>query len=377
MKGFSMRRVAVFSTNFLEYSQTFVHEEVTHHTRYVAEVFCRKRLNQERFPFEPVHEAGPLYAVTRHSREFHRVFRARPFDLVHGHFGTGSLYAVPYAERHTLPLVVTFHGYDVPLLRSAARVYPENWPYALLARRMLARLTLGLCASQELLELLVESGVSRERLRLYHLGINLTAFNRRLEPSTPRVVMVGRFVEKKGFEYGIRAFAQALSRGVQAKLVLVGQGEREAKLRALVSELGIAGQVHFAGVLTSREVGVLLGESTVLMAPSVVGADGDRESGVIALKEASASGLPVLGTYHGGIPEIIEDGVTGYLVPERDAESLGQRLFALLSDPELCRRMGAAGRAKMEREYDLNRQVSQLESHYDDAIASFRTHTVR
>jgi len=366
-----MRRVAVFSTNFLEYSQTFVHEEVTHHRRYAAEVFCRARQNEARFPFEPVHVAGPLYTLTRYSPGFHSVFRARPFDLVHGHFGTGSLYAMPYAVRHRLPLVVTFHGYDVPLLRSAARLYPENWPYALLARGMLDRLTLGLCASQELLELLVESGVSRDRLQLYHLGIDLSAFRRRAEPSVPRVVMVGRFVEKKGFEFGLRAFAKVTARGVDARLVLVGQGEREAKLRALTQELGIASKVHFAGVLTSKEVAVLLGESSLLMAPSVVGADGDRESGVIALKEASATSLPVIGTYHGGIPEIIDHERTGFLVPERDVEALAERLHTLLTAADLRIRMGQAGREKMEREYDLVRQVDELEARYDEAIAHF------
>jgi len=339
-----MRRVAVFSTNFLEYSQTFVHEEVTHHRRYVAEVFCRTRMNAERFPF----------------------------DLVHGHFGTGSLYAMPYAVRHRLPLVVTFHGYDVPLLRSAARFYPEHWPYALLARGMLERLTLGLCASQELLELLVETGVPRARLCLYHLGIDLNAFRRRSEPSVPCVVMVGRFVEKKGFDYGLRAFARATERGAEARLVLVGQGQREEKLRSLATELGIARKVHFAGILTSKEVAVLLGESSILMAPSVIGADGDRESGVIALKEASATSLPVIGTYHGGIPEIIDHGSTGFLVPERDVDALSDRLYELLTDAALRRRFGEAGREKMEREYDLDRQVDELETRYDEALALFR-----
>lgn len=364
-----MRRVALFSTNFLEYSQTFVHEEITHHRRYAVEVFCRKRHLPDCFPFEPVHVGGPLYAVTRESLRFHRLFRARSYDLVHGHFGTGACYAVPYARRYGLPLVVTFHGYDVPLLLSSERFLPQHWPYALLGRDMLASLTLGLCASQELLELLLEAGVPRERLRLYHLGIDLARFVRGPRRALPRVVMLGRFVEKKGFEYGLRAFAEVRGRGVQAELVLIGGGEREPKLRALVSELGVADSVFFAGVLPSDEVAQLLSESDVLMAPSVVAIDGNRESGLIALKEASACELSVIGTYHGGIPEIIEDGVTGYLVPERDVRSLSDRLERVLADRALCAQLGRAGRAKMEREYDLETQVTELEARYDEAIA--------
>jgi colanic acid/amylovoran biosynthesis glycosyltransferase len=365
-----MRRVALFSTNFLEYSQTFVHEEITRHERYAVDVFCRKRHLPSFFPFPRVHVGGPLYGATRECAGFHRVFRERRFELVHGHFGTGACYAVPYAQRYRLPFVVTFHGYDVPLLSSSERLLPRNWPYALFSRGMLEQMTLGLCASHELLELLLDVGVPRDKLRVYHLGVDLSAFTRGPRKLVPRVVMVGRFIEKKGFEYGVRAFAEALQRGARGELVLVGNGEREAKLRALVSELGIEQAVRFLGVLPSSQVAALLAESDVLMAPSVVAIDGNRESGVIALKEASASGLAVLGTYHGGIPEIIDDGSTGYLVAERDVNTLGERLHRLLTDRALCEQMGRAGRAKMERQYDVNKQVQgELESFYDEAIA--------
>ncbi|HEX6243539.1 MAG TPA: glycosyltransferase [Polyangiales bacterium] len=367
-----MPRAAVFSSDFLDYSQTFVHQEVTHHTRYQVEVFCRKRLYPERFAFEPVHVGGTFYALTRHSSAFHRTLSSGRFDLIHGHFGTGSCYALPYVARTGLPLVVTFHGYDVPLLRSSARYWPQNWPYALLSGQLLRRLTLGLCASQELLEMLSSFGVPRERLRLYHLGIDLSAFTRGVSGPVPKVLMVGRFVEKKGFEFGLRAFAACRAQGLAAELVLVGAGEREQALRALAEELGLGESARFAGVLAPSAVAALMAESDVLLAPSVVAADGDRESGVIAVKEASSAQLPVVGTHHGGIPEIIDDGVTGYLVPERDVDGLADRLGRLLRDRALASRMGAAGRAKMKREYDLTRRVAALEAHYDEALALAR-----
>ena len=362
-----MRPVALFSTNFLEYSQTFVYEEITHHERYEVDVFCRKRHLPDRFPFPRVHVGGALYGATRESVSFYRAFERRRYEVVHGHFGTGACYAVPYVRRYQLPFVVTFHGYDVPLLLSNERYHPKNWPYAAFAPGMLDNMTLGLCASRELFELLLDAGVPRERVRLYHLGIDLASFVRGPRHPVPRVVMVGRFIEKKGFEYGVRAFAAARERGAPGQLIIIGSGEREARLRALVAELRIADSVQFAGILSSSEVAGVLSESDVLMAPSVIAMDGNRESGVIAVKEGSASGLAALGTYHGGIPEIIDDGVTGFLVAERDVASLADRLHRVLTDRELCERLGAAGRAKMEREYDLTRQVAQLESHYDEA----------
>ena len=98
---------------------------------------------------------------------------------------------------------------------------------------------------------------------------------------------------------------------------------------------------------------------------------GERESGLIVVKEAGACGLPVVGSVHGGIPEIIDEGVTGFLVQERDVGGLSDRLGSLLADEALRERMGAAARAKMEREYDVRERVSELEDLYDEAIERF------
>ena len=99
---------------------------------------------------------------------------------------------------------------------------------------------------------------------------------------------------------------------------------------------------------------------------------GERESGLIVVKEAAASGVPAVGSVHGGIPEIIDEGVTGFLVQERDVDALSERLGELLADEALRERMGVAARAKMEREYDVRKQVAELESFYDEAIDRFR-----
>ena len=105
-----------------------------------------------------------------------------------------------------------------------------------------------------------------------------------------------------------------------------------------------------------------------LLAPSVTTADGDRESGTIVVKEASASGAVPLASWHGGLPEIVEDGRTGFLAPERDVATLTRRLVELLRDPALRRRMAEAGRAKMVAEYDNRDRVAELEEAYDAVL---------
>jgi glycosyltransferase involved in cell wall biosynthesis len=372
-------RVALFSTHFLRYSQSFVFEELQAHRRYEAEVFAWRRHFADRFPFEPVHLANPAYILTRRSPAFMRRFREAPFDLVHAHFGPGGTYAQPYAERFALPLLVTFHGYDVPMLSSAERMLPTNWPYALRASRLLERMTLGLCASSELEQMLRALGVPPSKLRVHRLGIDLAAFQPSTKSDAPlEVMMIGRFVEKKGFEYGLRAFASASAQAQQpATLTLVGSGERERALRAEARRLGMEARVVFAGVLRKQELAERLQRAHVLLAPSVVGRGGNRESGLIVVKEASACGTVAIGTRHGGIPEIIDDGETGFLVPERDSDAIADRLLRLLRDPGLRARLGAAARRKMEREYDNSTRVEALEALYDEARVLHRARSGR
>jgi len=366
----AQRRVAVFSTRFLPYSETFVHDELRAHQRYAADVFCARRLYPERFDHPNVFVGGRLYEFTRWSSAFDARIAAGGYALIHAHFGTGAVYAVPFARRHKLPLVVTFHGFDVPLLGSGERLYPMYWPYALLGPSVLRHLTLGLCASIELYEMLRELGVPAARLRVHRIGIDVDRFTpgARAAGGEPSVVIVGRFVPKKGLVYGVRAFAEARRAGGAGRLTIVGDGPLRPQLEAAVRDEGVANAVTFAGALPHEAVAALLAQADVLMAPSCTTANGDRESGTIVVKEASASGAVPLVTWHGGLPEIVEEGRTGYLVPERDVAALAARLRELLGDPALRARLGAAARAKMLAEYDNRARVAALEAAYDSVL---------
>jgi colanic acid/amylovoran biosynthesis glycosyltransferase len=365
------RRAALLCSRFLPFSETFIHEELAHHRRYEVHVLCGRRMNAERFPCERLVAAGPLFEFTRVSPAFDARLRSGEFSLIHAHHGPGGVYALPFARRHRLPLVVTFHGHDVPLMASGERLHPRHWPYAVLAPAVLREMTLGLCASNELLEMLREMGVPGERLRLHRLGVDLNRFasTARDERAEPLVAMIGRFVGKKGMAYGIRAFAAAC-RARAARLVVVGDGPLRASLERTAAEEGIAARVTFAGVQSYDQVAALLGRADVLLAPSVTTADGDRESGLLAVKEACAAGAVPVSTWHGGIPEIIDDGRSGFMVAERDVTGMAERLALLLDDPDLRRSMAAAARAKMEAEYDNRAVVAALEERYDEAVAA-------
>jgi colanic acid/amylovoran biosynthesis glycosyltransferase len=369
-------RVAVFCRTFLPRSQTFVYDAVTRLSRYRATVFCMERDEREQFPFDDVRVGWPGYRETRLSPNFVAAFLRERFDVIHAQFGTSAIYALPYARLARLPMVVSFHGYDVPLLDEARPIRGPYHQYAWFGRAMLRRMALGLCASEELRQMLIAHGVAQEKLRRHALGVDTQRFRPGARtPGPVRVMMIGRLVEKKGFAYGIEAFARAASQG--ARLTIIGEGPLDEALRARAQELGIGDRVVFTGPLTHAQVLERMRDHDILLAPSVIAANGDRDSGLIVLREAAACGLVPIATRVGGLADSVDDGRSGYLTEMRDVGQMAERLDRLLRDAALREGMSRASREKMVNEMDHALAMPQLERAYDDVRASFARRTSR
>lgn len=374
---------AVFSTDFLPYSQTFVYDEIRSHERYAVDVFCKQRLNTSRFPYDNTYQPGGalgrlFYENMAYWPAFDRILAQKKHDLIHAHFGTGAVYALPYVKKYKYPFIVTFWGNDVGALIGPQRRKPARWRYVLAAPRIMKAADLMLCVSQELCDFVAELSGRPEAVRLYHQGVDLSLFSQGLD-SNPnpgassgaesseevRLILIGRFTEKKGHKYALKAFDQVLKAGRNAKLVLVGSGPLMEECATFVTTNGMDDSVIFTGTLTQEETARELARSQIALVPSVVAQDQDREGSPTVIREASASALPVIGTVHAGIPEIIDDGRTGFLVPERDVLALSDRMITLIDDAEMRDAFGRAGRRKMETEFDVKKQVAVLEQHYD------------
>ena len=187
------------------------------------------------------------------------------------------------------------------------------------------------------------------------------------------VATVARLVEMKGVAYGIRAIACAYECGEDVVYHIVGDGPLRGELEALSHELGIADHIRFHGALPNDAVVALLAQTHVLLAPSVTAANGETEGIPNAVKEAMACGVPIVATRHSGIPELVEDGISGYLVPERDAPALAKRLLDLSRQPECWPAMGRAARAKIERDFDSNALSDALVELYERGAAAARS----
>jgi len=375
------RRVGVFVGSYLPYSETFIHDQLRSHRRFRAAVFAYERLpgSARRFPFAPVHALcgadRMVYWVTGRARAFDAAIRAERPELLHAHFGTNGVYAAAFARRHRLPLVVTFHGHDVPALVGRARFTARYARYAALAGPMLRQAALLLPASRDLADRLIRDvGADARKVEVLPLGVDAARFDAMaqrdrapmvLRDSAPTVLMVGRLVEKKGHLYGLRAFAAAHARVPDARLVLIGDGPLRRDVLWEIDRLGIGAAVHLTGPLSAPAVASWMLRAHVLCCPSVTAQNGDVESGVIVVKEAAAAALPTVGTRHGGIPELIVDGETGVLVDERDVARTADALVRLLSDSGLREQMGRAARDDARRRFDLRRQVARLEDLYD------------
>ncbi len=270
-------------------------------------------------------------------------------DIVHAQFGHLGPLAQRLVDRGATQarLVVSFRGVDAT---SHLPRHPS------LYRPVFERASLFLPVSEDLSERVVAAGSPRERTVVHRSGIDLRRFvfaeRSRVEGEPTEVLFVGRFVEKKGLPDALRAFALARAEAGPARLTLVGSGPLEGDARRLAGELGVAEHVRFLGPLDADGVAAAMAAAHLLLAPSVTAASGDKEGVPNVMKEAMATGMPVLSTLHGGIPELVDDGVSGFLVPERDVPALAARLADLMRAPTAWPRMGREGRAKVEAEFD-------------------------
>jgi colanic acid/amylovoran biosynthesis glycosyltransferase len=173
---------------------------------------------------------------------------------------------------------------------------------------------------------------------------------------------VGRLVAKKGPDDLARAFARLCCHRSDVQLRIVGDGPMRADVEAILDESGVRDRAQFLGLLEPKAVAAEMERAHVFCLPCRVGPDGDSEGIPNSLKEAMASGLPVVSTDHAGIPELVEDGVSGYLAPEHDVGALTDILEHLLREPERWEAMGRAGRSKVEAEFSVGTVARQLES---------------
>ncbi|OGN89032.1 MAG: hypothetical protein A2158_08100 [Chloroflexi bacterium RBG_13_46_14] len=276
------------------------------------------------------------------------------YDVIHCHFGTvGWLFLL---LKHILPVnyVTSFYGVDLFYFgKRGKQAY----------RRMFNASDKIIANSNFTRKELLDLGCLEDRIVVIPVGLRLEKYPfrpRTLAPgNTINLLTVARLVEVKGLEYSIRAVAK-LAKRYHLQYKIVGEGELRPTLESLVFQLGLSDTVSLLGEISREEVAGLMNKTHLFILPSITTKDEGQETGGGSLREAMASGIPVVASNSGGIQESVTDGISGYLVPERDADAIAERLEFLFNHPDIWSEMGRAGNRFVEEQFDFKKQTERL-----------------
>jgi colanic acid/amylovoran biosynthesis glycosyltransferase len=371
--------VASYCTTFLKREMAHIYRQVTGLRTFKSFVMAKTRLNAERYPFEDVELVGKptknflrrfyLKYILRTEAVVYRgefqvldgILRRRRAQLMHIYFGHTGVHLLPFIKAWHMPCIVSFHGADITLREHQAG-------YEAQLREMLRTVPLVLARSQSLGNKLIELGLPPERLALNRTGVPIDQFPfvRRVPPSDGKwqFVQACRLIPKKGLITALQAFGQFREYYPNATFVIAGDGPMREELKQTVAKLGLHRAVRFPGFLSQAKLYQLYVASHIFLHPSEIMADANQEGIPNSMLEAMSSGLPVVATWHGGIPEAVQDGRTGLLAPEKDPAALCAALRRMTEFSETWARMGQAASEYVTVNFEQRAQIEHLERQY-------------
>lgn len=342
---------------------------------FLSRPFKSARLLQTNLDKHPALMLGSLNVV-KHGRRsaslrlLHQIIphlNKPSYDIIHCQFGGTGLKSLLLRDFGLLRgrLITAFHGSD--LTKELQQKQGERR-----YERLFEKGDLFLPISKHWKDKLIELGCDEKKIVVHHMGVDCSSFSftprRLLTNGKVRLVSINRLVEKKGVEYGIRAVAKLTELHHNIEYNIVGDGPLKGELQQLIKELKVGNSVKLLGWRHKSEVIEILNNSDILIAPSVTSKDGDREGIPVTIMEAMAMGLPVVSTLHSGIPELVENGVSGFLVPERDVAELAQKLSYLIEHPQSWSEMGRLGRLAVEKEFNIATLSDHLVGIYENLL---------
>lgn len=382
-----MPTVASYCTTFLKPEMLHIYRQVTGLAEFETFVITKHRQSEEKFPFDDVEMAPGVRSnfVRRFWLKYvqgeppivyrgeygvlNRLLERRHADLMHIYFGHTGVHLLPFIKRWPRPVVVSFHGMDI-MPREDKPGYLEN------LKDLLQTIPLVMARSHSLKERMLELGCPEQKFRLNRTGIPLDNFPF-VERQVPadgawHFVQACRLVEKKGLDVALKAFARFAAKHPRARFTIAGEGPLADKVANLVDDLGLAGKVGLAGFLTEQDLCALYHSAHIFVHPSQMTQDQNQEGIPNSMLEAMSTGLPVLATQHGGIPEAVDDGKAGLLSAERDVDGLLDHMERLVADAGLWAAMGKQASADMHENFEQAAQVRRLEDVYRELMEDHR-----
>ncbi|MBD1868516.1 glycosyltransferase [Cyanobacteria bacterium FACHB-471] len=387
--------VVVYRDELLPYSETFIPAQVEHYSTYRG-VYVGTTRTTQADALIPVEKSIVLSDFVSSPAVWKTAFKLAGVihpgwlnalkelspHLIHAHFGLDGVFALPLAQRLQIPLIVTFHGYfataDIqlnPNLTFASNFFKQRGKffrelYARRRDRLFQNAHCGIAVSDFIRSQLIAKGYPADKIQVHYIGIDIDQFvpNPRVERESV-VLFVGRFVEKKGCQYLIQAMSQVQAVMPEVELVMIGNGPLKPRLEELAKNT--LKRYRFLGVQPSTVVREWMNRASVLCAPSLTTETGESEGLPIVVLEAMAMQLPVVSSFHAGIPEAIAHAETGFLSAEKDWQTLAQNILILLQNRELHNQFAIAARNRVEQQFNLKHNTAKLETCYSQAALEY------
>jgi glycosyltransferase involved in cell wall biosynthesis len=272
---------------------------------------------------------------------------------VHAHYATHPALAAWVIHRLTgIPYSITVHAHDIFVRQAMLRRKVEDAAFVVAISEF----------NRSFLMRLLGSGVA-DKIAVIHCGVDPAKYRPRAAAAAGErleLLTIASLQPYKGLAHLVRACAELHARGVRYRCRIVGEGGERPRLEKLIRALGLTGQVELLGGLPQEIVQRLLPEADCYVQPSVVTPAGKMEGIPVAIMEALACEVPVVATAISGVPELVEDGVTGRLVPPAQSAALAAALIEVDRDRATCRGRARLGRARVVGEFNLQRNVARL-----------------
>ena len=364
-----MDTISFVIKKYLNHTETFIYEPLKALKSYNAIVLTEEKRNLDLFPYPQVFSFSDLPLLQKiipGSRKtfFKKIIMQNNARLLHAHFAWEGMDLIPLKMELGIPLVTSLYGIDVYM-------HTRNPIYKMQLNNLFKIGDKFLVCSDAMRKDIINGGCSKDKAILLYLGVNLDKLKylkRMPQDREISIIMCGRFIDKKGFIYGIQAVAKLLRTNKNIKLKIIGDGPLRKYFEDYIKENNLEYNVLLLGTKSYKEYIEELLKSHIILAPSIEAASGNKEGLPMVLIEALATGIPAVATGYSGIPELVIDNKTGFTTKEKDVDQIAECLLKFIDNPVLLSEFGQNGRALVEEKFDLAKQTRKLENIYKELI---------
>jgi len=377
-------KIAHLISEYLISNQTYIYDQLLdHEDKYEIIVISRSLFpGRKNFPFKRVYALVPWSRVYSKlvsinegvvdklsEKYFEFQLRKEKIDLLHAHFGTFGTKLVNLKERLGIPLLVSFYGDD-----ASAAPKRKEWEEGY--KRLFEKADSFIAICEDMKQELISHGCPEEKIHIVHVATDLNTYSYKErnipeDGTTINFLKIAKFEGKKGIKYLLEAFNRLSNKMDNVKLTLVGYGPDLDKIKYQIDNLNLEDNVELIDTteITKTDeifplIKKLLQKKDIFVHPSLTTENNDKEGTPTIIMAASSCGMPVISTKHAGIPEVVVDGETGYLVPEKDVDALYKKMKYLAENPMLWNKMGKAGRKHIEKEFSRKSLTKNLQKVY-------------